>query len=130
MKKNISFKGHSRKYRRNTTVADITCLSLGIIRNWFDGIFDKVNKLLCEENCDEVVICRGGNEFAESIITFAHPYDCIFSQEYINDAIILAKLKSGNVIKPVYIIKAEFVQNVETDFDRDLDREGIIRLTK
>lgn len=98
------------------------------IKNWFDALFDTLTDML--RTNDEAVIIDTqtdvGSEIFDAIVE--HCPKTTSLNKYDRDGKVVLSVKNGN-INEVKNYQANEIQNRYTDFDKDLARDGIIRMT-
>ena len=101
---------------------------LQVIKNWFDALYDYIQELL-QDNDETVIIDQStdiGAEMFEMIKEHCPKTTSI--NKYNRDGKIVMGVNDGTITK-VEEFEAIDNQNGNTDFDKDLARDGIIRMT-
>lgn len=98
------------------------------IKNWFNALFDYINNMLA--NNDEAIIVDTKTDIGAEIFDMVcqRSPSTTSINKYNKDGKIVMGAKNGSITR-VENYQADQVENSNTDFDRDLAQEGIIRMT-
>lgn len=100
-----------------------TVVPLGNIDSWFNALYDSISKSLKDDKT-EVVIINPNTEICQNLIDFE-----LLNQSVLNNSRFVIVFDENHSIIDVSLYYAKSVVDSDTDFDRDLNQCGIIRMS-
>ena len=109
---------------------EVTTTVFPSIRNWFDAMYDFIQSSLSSGN-EEVAIINQGEAIGNELYHKIQPIllETMHLPEHEKIGKIAFCIKEGKITRTAFFV-AQMVENTDTDFDKDLAKDGIIRMTK